>query len=247
MNFRQQQPPVIISQPQVGSSFKRTTPTPPGLECLLNLDALFLRTEIVLFDEAPYRYHIFNNTGQQLYFAIEENDYTGWAYNWNFEVSMLDSRGLEVIHLYRPLYAADGGCCFACCTSPSLEVHAPRGNVIGYVTHETTFGDHRFKLTDAAGNDVLWTEKPSCLLNCFTDIEFPMLTPDKTAQVGTIIWQPGENPHFPLFVTRSSHYEITFPKEPKELNVQMKAVVMGACMLIDCMFFNRLRLSRRHR
>ncbi|UYV79710.1 hypothetical protein LAZ67_18000373 [Cordylochernes scorpioides] len=116
-----------------------------------------------------------------------------------------------------------------------LEVTAPPGTTIGYVTQQWSILRPKFHIEDAAGQVVLQIEGPICTWSLFCkDVEFKVLSADGTNEVGRITkqWSGLAREAF----TDADHFGISFPMD---LNVNIKAVMLGACFLIDFMFFEK--------
>ncbi|EDO31512.1 predicted protein [Nematostella vectensis] len=210
---------------------------PPGLEYLTQIDQLLIRQQVELFElftgcEMKNKYQITNSLGQQVYFAKEDTDCCtrqccGPARP--FEMEITDNTGREVIHLSRPLRCA----CFCCwCCLQTIEVQAPRGNVVGYVEQEFYICKPKFTIKDANRQTILTMTGPICACRCCADVEFPVLSADGTVPVGKVTkqWTGLIKEAF----TDAENFGITFPMD---LDVKMKAVMLGAVFLIDFMFF----------
>lgn len=245
MNYYQGHQPAIVQQPQAGFGFNNTVVLQPGLECLLNVDQLLVKQEVELLEivlrvETENSYQIWDNAGHQLFYAKEDSD----CLTRNccgpirpFDMVITDSHGKEVIHLYRPL--ACQCCCFPCCLQ-MIEVHSPRGNIIGRVQQEWSCMVPQFKVLDAHNNVVLRMKGPCCTSACYGNVEFQVLSACKAVEVGKISkqWSGVVQEAF----TDADNFGISFPMD---LDIKMKAVMIGACMLIDFMFFeSRPQTSR---
>ena len=92
----------------------------------------------------------------------------------------------------------------------------------------------RFKITDADGNVALVIDGPMCTFSCMGDVEFKVKTPDGEHEVGRISkqWTGLIKEAF----TDMDNFGITFPMD---LDVRCKATLIGACFLIDYMFFEK--------
>lgn len=154
----------------------------------------------------------------------------------------------EVIHLYRPLRC--DSCCFPCCLQ-SIEVSAPPGNVIGTIQQEWSLCYPTYAIKNAAGDTVLRIEGPCCTCRMCCDVKFRVscfkiflriivmflnfhslgflskITSLNGEQVGKISkqWSGLMREMF----TDADYFGITFPMD---LDVKMKAVMLGACFLI---------------
>ena len=103
---------------------------------------------------------------------------------------------------------------------------APPGNVIGYVTQEWSILVPKFRVENAAGECVLRIEGPICHCRC-SDSEFNVVSVDGSVEVGKITkqWSGLIREYF----TDADHFGLTFPLD---LDVNIKAVLLGACFLI---------------
>ncbi|RZF42929.1 hypothetical protein LSTR_LSTR000552 [Laodelphax striatellus] len=212
---------------------------PPGLEYLASIDQLLIHQQVELVEvligfETANKYLIKNSVGQQVYYAAEDSDCC--ARNCcgplrPFEMNILDNYGREVIHFSRPMSCQ--GCCCPCCLQ-SLEVYAPPGNLIGKIEEEWSFLTPIFTVKNAAGDTVLKIEGPICTFQLCSDRIFKVLSADGSDVVGQISKQWGGL--LREMFTDADQFGVTFPMD---LDVNLKAVMLGACFLIDYMFFER--------
>lgn len=211
---------------------------PPGLECLANLRQIVVKQKIEVLEaimgcETTNKYEIFDNAGNQIFYGQEETDCCNrncCGRNRPFNMTIQDRRNADVIHLSRPL--ACDSCCFPCCLQ-SIDIQAPPGNIVGRVEQEWSILIPRFRVKDAAGNIVLRIEGPCCTMSCCgSDVDFQVLSADGAVEVGKISkkWSGLAKELF----TDADNFGISFPMD---LDIKMKAVMIGACMLIDFMFF----------
>ncbi|KAJ3665712.1 hypothetical protein Zmor_001194 [Zophobas morio] len=213
---------------------------PPGLEYLSMIDQLLVHQKIELFEaitgfETKNKFKIRNTLGQDVYYAAEDSDclvrYCCGQIR-PFDMKILDNYKTEVIHFYRPL--ACQGCCFPCCLQ-SMEVSAPPGTILGTIQQEWSIFYPTFAVKDANGDTILRIEGPfftcSC---CCNDVEFRITSADGKTDVGKITkqWSGVLREAF----TDADNFSISFPLD---LDVKMKAVLMGGLFLIDIMFFER--------
>ncbi|XKL62681.1 hypothetical protein PGB90_002514 [Kerria lacca] len=246
------QPP-IINQPtglgvqgQFGPTDSGWTPIPAqipancpsGLYPLLGIDHLFVKQKIELLEafvgfETNNKYTIKNNQGHKIFYAVEDNDCCTRNCCGNlrsFDIKILDNMKNEVIHLNREF--ACQSCCFPCCLQ-KLEVFSPPGYLIGTVEQNWSLCIDEFDVKNESGTTVLKLEGPLCTTSCCgSDVEFKVLSKDKSAVVGKISkqWSGFGRELF----TDSDMFGISFPLD---LDVRMKAVMLGACFLIDFMYF----------
>jgi len=227
--------PMVVQQPQAYAM----PGVPPGLEYLTQIDQLLIHQKIELAEvflgcEFNNKYEIKNSMGQQIYRAKEDTDCCTrqcCGPGRPFEMAITDNFDREVIHLSRPFRC--GCACFPSdCCHHMIEVQSPPGEVIGYVKQEQMCFVPKIVVMNATGDVVLRISGPCCQCRCCADVEFPVLSVDGETQVGKVYkqWTGFVREAF----TDADHFGITFPMD---LDVKMKAVVLGACFLIDFMFF----------
>jgi len=212
---------------------------PPGLEYLTTVDALYVKQKVEMLEalcgcETKNKYKIKNTQGQVIFTAKEDTDCCTrncCGPNRPFDLIIRDASEREVIHLTRPL--ACNSCCFPCCLQ-SIEVFSPPGSLVGKIEQVWTLCSPEFVIKDASGNVVLTIEGPFCTYSFCGDVEFKILSKDGTTQVGKISkkWSGLLREAF----TDADNFGINFPMD---LDVRMKAVMLGACFLIDFMFFEK--------
>uniref|UniRef100_A0A8C5L5X1 Phospholipid scramblase n=1 Tax=Jaculus jaculus TaxID=51337 RepID=A0A8C5L5X1_JACJA len=212
---------------------------PPGLEYLTQIDQILVHQQIELLEvltgfETNNKYEIKNSLGQRIYFAVEDTD----CCTRNccgpfrpFTLRILDNLGQEVMTLERPLRC--GSCCFPCCLQ-EIEIQAPPGVPVGYVTQTWHPCLPKFTLQNEKREDVLKVGGPCVVCSCCSDVDFQIKSLDEESIVGKISkhWSGLVREAF----TDADNFGIQFPLN---LDVKMKAVMLGACFLIDFMFFER--------
>ncbi|XP_060130476.1 phospholipid scramblase 2 isoform X1 [Zootoca vivipara] len=222
---------------------------PPGLEYLSQLDHLSIQQQIELMEmisglETCNRYEIKNSAGQMVYFAAEEND----DFNLNcygplrsFTIKFYDSACQPIMQLSRDFQCSI--CCCPCiCCLQELEVQAPLGTIIGYVKQKWHPFLPKFVLQNEAREKVLTMTGPCVPCRCWQDIHFEVKTLDGKSTVGTINRQWTGLAR--EAATDASIFDVQFPMD---LDIKMKAITMGACMLMDFMFFERTGNRNRRR
>ncbi|KAF5284952.1 hypothetical protein FQA39_LY16907 [Lamprigera yunnana] len=212
---------------------------PPGLEYLTTIDTLIVNqifniTEAFGDREPENEFVITNNIGQKVYYAREESDDCSRQFCGSrraFRMKIFDNFGNQVINLSRPI--ACQACCFPCCLQ-KLEVCAPPGTVVGRVEQEWAFLYPNFAIKNHAGDVVLRVQGPWCTMNCYADVDFKVLTPDGGNEVGKISkkWSGYQSENS----AKMDVFRISFPLD---LDVHMKAVMLGVCFLIDMMYFEQ--------
>ncbi|XP_050833776.1 phospholipid scramblase 2 isoform X1 [Serinus canaria] len=182
--------------------------------------------------EENNKYELKNALGQRVYFAAEDTDCLtrnccGPARP--FTLRIIDNLGREVITLHRPLRC--NSCCCPCCLQ-ELEVQAPPGTTVGYVVQNWHVCLPKFTIQDEKRRDILKISGPCVVCQCCEDVHFEVMSLDKTSPVGKISkqWTGFVREMF----TDTDNFGISFPMD---LDVKMKAVMIGACFLIDFMFF----------
>lgn len=108
-----------------------------------------------------------------------------------------------------------------------MEVTAPPGQVIGTVEQQWSIFKPSFAIKNPAGEIVLRIEGPFCTMSICGDVEFEVMSADGSTQVGRISkqWSGLAREMF----TDTDYFGITFPMD---LDVRMKAVLLGATFLI---------------
>ncbi|XP_064393996.1 phospholipid scramblase 2-like isoform X2 [Halichondria panicea] len=214
---------------------------PPGLEYLIHIDQILVNQQIEIFEiitnfETENKYRIRNTLGQQVYFAAEESSVfqrqccgPGRA----FQMSITDNNNKEVMRLDRPRRCLPCYFCCSCCSPNVIEVQAPPGNVVGYVKQDG-LGIIRpwFFIQNADGETILKIKGPVLGCACYADANFEVLSADGQTNVGRISKQWGGLAK--EYFTDADNFGIQFPMD---LDVKMKAVMLGAVFLIDFMFF----------
>lgn len=214
---------------------------PEGLEYLTQLNHLIVKqkvelAEVFLSFETKNKYVVKNAMGQPVYRAKEDTD----CCTRNccgpirpFNMMILDNFEKEVIHLHRPLRCQS---CWCPCCLQSLEVSSPPGNVIGKVEQNWSILGPKFSVKDANGETGLIIKGPFCTYAMCGDVEFKVMTPDGSTEVGKISkqWTGLLREAF----TDADNFGISFPMD---LDVRAKATLLGAMFLIDFMFFEKSR------
>lgn len=212
---------------------------PPGLEYLATVDQLLVQQKVELIEaitgfETNNKFNVKNSMGQKVYWAAEVNDCC--TRNCcgplrRFKMKVYDAYQNEVIHLRRP--AACDTCCFPCCLQ-SIDVSAPPGHYIGSIVQKWSICYPHFAVKNVHGDTVFLIKGPLCTYSiCGKDVEFIVFAMDGT-KVGKISkqWSGLARELF----TDADFFGISFPIY---LDVEMKAILMGACFLIDAMFFEK--------
>ncbi|XP_072560211.1 phospholipid scramblase 2-like [Paramormyrops kingsleyae] len=201
---------------------------PAGLQYLTQIDELIVQGEVD-FAEALSAFHynniygIKNSLGQVVFYVVEESDCCSrfcCGSQRPFLLRVINNLGEEVIRISRPL-----NCCMQ-----ELEVQCPPGNPIGSVTQELHPFLPKFMIRNERDEPVLKLTGPFCICGCDTDFEVKSL--NEAIVVGRITkhWAGLAQELF----TNANNFAVHFPLD---LDVRVKAVVLGACFLIDFMYY----------
>ncbi|XP_077527614.1 phospholipid scramblase 3-like [Haemaphysalis longicornis] len=167
---------------------------------------------------------------QFIFLAIEESDCRDrWFYCGGrpFDMRLLDYRNVPVLRFIRPL-RCDCAWCFCCfCCLQELEVQAPKGTIIGSVRMDFSLSPS-FSILDRRDKLVLKIKRPLCPCTfCGKEVLFNIFAPDGVTKLGHIIKLESRLSHNKL--TSFDSFSLGFPID---LDVKMKAVLLGALMLI---------------
>ncbi|XP_032119912.1 phospholipid scramblase 1 isoform X2 [Sapajus apella] len=200
-------------------------------------DQILIHQQIELLEvltgfETNNKYEIKNSFGQRVYFAVEDTDCCTrncCGPSRPFTLRIIDNMGQEVMTLERPLRCSS--CCYPCCLQ-EIEIQAPPGVPVGYVIQTWHPCLPRFTIQNEKREDVLKISGPCVVCSCCGDVDFEIKSLDEQNVVGKISkhWTGILREAF----TDADNFGIQFPLD---LDVKMKAVMIGACFLIDFMFF----------
>uniref|UniRef100_A0A8C3A7J1 Phospholipid scramblase n=1 Tax=Cyclopterus lumpus TaxID=8103 RepID=A0A8C3A7J1_CYCLU len=189
--------------------------TPQYKSKMICLSALivipFSRPAFIGF-ETNNQYEIKNSLGQKIYKAKEKNDCCTrncCGSLRSFDMKIKDTTDREVIRLIRPLRCVS---CWCPCCLQEMEVQSPPGTTIGYVKP----GLHPFLPN--------FSIQGCFACNCCGDVNFEVRSEDGSVR-GSKQWSGLLKEVF----TDTDNFGIQFPLD---LDVKMKAVLMGACFLI---------------
>ncbi|XP_060111503.1 phospholipid scramblase 3 [Heteronotia binoei] len=215
------------------------TGIPPGLEYFTQIDQLLIHQKVELVEaflsfEGNNKYEILNSLGQQIFHAEEQNDCCTrncCGSLRRFSIRVEDPSGREVLRIVRPLKCVS--CWFPCCLQ-EMEVQCPPGITIGYVIQTWHPFTPKFSIQNAEKETVLRVLGPCFAFSCGGDVNFEVKTRDESRGVGRISkqWSGLLKEVF----TDTDNFGIQFPMD---LDVKIKAVLLGACFLIDFMFFEK--------
>ncbi|XP_040336345.1 phospholipid scramblase 4 isoform X1 [Herpailurus yagouaroundi] len=213
---------------------------PPGLEYLTQLDTIhvlqhFEPLEMITSFETNNGYDIKNNLDQMVYIVNEDtDDFTRNAYRTlrPFVLRVTDCMGREIMTMQRPFRCT---CCCFCCpsTRQELEVQCPPGVTIGFVAEHWNLCRAVYSVQNEKKENVMRVRGPCSTYGCGSDSVFEVKSLDGVSNIGSIIrkWNG-----LLSAMGDADQFEIHFPLD---MDVKMKAMIFGACFLIDFMYFER--------
>ncbi|XP_077864948.1 phospholipid scramblase 1-like [Saccoglossus kowalevskii] len=214
---------------------------PPGLEYLTQIDQLLVRqkmqvAEICCRCEFSNKYTIYNSMGQQIYKAKEESGFCVRQICGPmrpFKLNVKDHQDRTVLVLKRPYRCDD--CCFFCCLM-KLEVYTADGLCLGRVQQTCSICIPKFDIRNSEDETILKMKGPCIKCRCCSDVKFDVYTADMESKVGRVSKQwSGLGKEL---ITDADNFGISFPID---LDVKLKAVMLGAVFLIDFMYFEKIK------
>ncbi|XP_048956070.1 phospholipid scramblase 1-like isoform X1 [Canis lupus dingo] len=210
---------------------------PPGLEYLTQINQLlvcqrFDLLEVLSCFETSKKYEVMNNQGQRIYFA-EDRSNCFLRYlcgpSRSFTITIYDNIGRDVITVHKALRCS---CCWRNCYLQKLKVEAPPGEKIGYVYQYFHPLWPMFKIKNANKEDIMKIRGPCVVSSCLTDLNFNLLSLDEEIVIGKIsnTWAG----FIRELSINADKFGIQFPLD---LDVKIKALMLGASFLIDYMYF----------
>jgi len=203
------------------------------------VDQLLIKQKVEILEaftgfETANKYKVLNSLGQEVFTAKEDTDCCTrqcCGPTRPFEMNIMDNQGQEVLHLVRPLRCQS--CCFPCCLQ-ELEVHSPPGTIIGYVEQEWSIFYPKFVIKDESGEPIMKLDGPFCGCECCSDVDFVVTSASDGGEIGKISkqWSGLGKEVF----TDADNFGISFPLD---LDVKVKATLLGATFLIDFMYFEK--------
>ncbi|CAI9621423.1 unnamed protein product [Staurois parvus] len=154
----------------------------------------------------------------------------------SFVITIVDNSGREIIRLSRPYRCST--CCFPCCLQ-KLQVEAPPGTTIGFVKQNWHPCLPKFTILNEREEEVLKIHGPCVPCSCCADVNFELKSLDESSVIGRISkqWAGVVKEAF----TDADNFGVQFPMD---LDVKVKALVLGACFLQDFMFFEHTNTNK---
>ncbi|XP_054556726.1 phospholipid scramblase 1-like isoform X2 [Talpa occidentalis] len=134
-----------------------------------------------------------------------------------FTMTIYDATGRDVITMHK---AFSCGCCWNNYFLQKLKIEAPPGETIGYIYQCFHPFWPMFKIKNEKKEDVMKIKGPCVISSCLKDLNFNVLTMDEERIIGNI--------------SNADKFGIQFPFD---LDVKIKALMLGASFLIDYMYF----------
>ncbi|KAK2901274.1 hypothetical protein Q8A67_009389 [Cirrhinus molitorella] len=209
---------------------------PSHLETLTRMDQLFIFKEETMEEclaeaccgiKPIKKYNVKDDTGNKVFSIVEDSESCErqcFDIASSFIMNVTDHSNQEVIRLVHPF----------CCCSHELEVQSPPGTAIGYVRQNWHVCLPKLTVENEQGEPAFKIEGPCILCTCCTDENFELVSlngAEKDRSIGKI---------FKPFSYSGSNAGADFVlRFPSHLDVKMKAAVLGACMLIDWMYYEK--------
>ncbi|XP_014237697.1 phospholipid scramblase 1-like isoform X1 [Trichogramma pretiosum] len=231
-----------------------TTILPPGLLSLMRLDRLFVEHELPAGIEAlrrldnERRYRVTTAEGEHIYSAIEESSACGRCClgrhrDWDFHLveqrPATDRR--EVLRIARSRRCES--CFFPCCLQEMSVYDSASGELLGTLAQNWNALRPSFSVRDAYGEPVLGLKGPLHLRCCGPrELDFIINSTGKQQSSVGVITKKWSSDLARSFFKDGQSIGIGFPVD---LDVKIKAVLLGACFLIDFMYFEDNDNGRR--
>jgi len=225
---------------------ERIPDCPEGLEYLTKLDHVFIKQKTSMLEvftgfECANKYKILNNQGQQCYYAFEES-------NWccrqccgsqrKFKMVITDNNKDVVLTIKRPFKWLAGpssswcACIKAC--ADEVKIEDKHGKTLGYVRQHCSFWKPHYSILDDDKDEKFEIIGPCCPCHgCGDSIDFPISKKGDKDKVVANIGKKWSGFAKEMF-TDSDNFGVSFPLD---MDVKLKATIMGAVFLIDFMYF----------
>ncbi|XP_077067015.1 phospholipid scramblase 2 [Siphateles boraxobius] len=209
---------------------------PSHLETLTGIDQLFVYKEKTLEEslveaccgiKSNNRYEVKDDTGNNIFTIIEDNDCCNRTYCAglrSFTMNVFNDSNQEIIRVVRPFL------CCSCCSN-ELEVQSPPGVAIGIVRQNCHVCLPKFTIENERGEPAFKIAGPFVFCTLCTDANFELVSLNGAAIDTSFgkICKP-----FSCCGPAGADFVLRFPRN---LEVKMKATLLGACILIDCLYY----------
>ncbi|KAG8242724.1 hypothetical protein J6590_059968 [Homalodisca vitripennis] len=220
---------------------RKTRHSPPGLEHLKVLRELSVKqgvefVEILVGYETANRYAIKNTTGQNLYFAYEKSNClsrNALGHLRPFTIKVLDTTKVEVMRIKRRLACES---CWCPCYLQKVEVFAPPKKLIGSVHQTCSVLCSSFVVKNKKNVNVFRIKGPCCTYRICKNVNYKVVSEVGQKEIGSISkrWSGVLKES----LTDADNFKVSFPLD---LNVKMKATLLGAVFLIDYMYYENTK------
>ncbi|XP_020282786.1 phospholipid scramblase family member 5-like [Pseudomyrmex gracilis] len=218
-----------------------STTYPSGLQCLMNLDYLFLNQNLGSLQsfagwDVDNKYvSVMTAKNETIFYVAEESGVCGRVFLDNYrscEFIIFDRDHHEVLRMIRPFRFHN--CCCPCYLQV-LEIYS--GNtLLGSVTQEWSLWRPKFFIRDASGTPVMKLLGP--IIYFWAGVTFKVKSMDSKHRIGRIQKTLGGISSKDSTIDLSNDkFTISFPHD---LDVKIKAILLGACFLMDFMCFDRV-------
>ncbi|XP_059174851.1 phospholipid scramblase 1-like [Physella acuta] len=216
---------------------------PPGLEYLTLLDEVIVQQEVELLEimlqfETENSYTIYNKANQKCYYAFEKSNCCARQWcgpNRCFEIIVQDNFQKTVFTIYRPYKCLKCGSCVAWCSicQDEVQVTALDGTRLGKARQRCSCCRPHFIIMDQNSNPQFEICGPFCQFTlCCKSIQFKVRSVQDGTQIGAISKYRGDFAKEAF--SDADTFGVTFPID---LDVRLKATLIGCVFLIDFMFF----------
>ncbi|XP_060052921.1 phospholipid scramblase 2-like isoform X2 [Erinaceus europaeus] len=209
----------------------------PGLEYLTQINQLLVGERFDLLQVNSHfannkTYDIKNNRGQRLFFAEEKcNCFLRYLCGPQRPLTMTiyDNSGQDVIKMHKTLGCS---CCWANYYLQKLKVIMPPGETIGYVYQLCHPFSPEFIIKDKNKEAIMIIRGPCTVFSYLNYLTFHILSLDEEMVIGKISNQM--NTLMEGLNASDGKFGVQFPFD---LDAKIKALILGASFLIDCMYF----------
>ncbi|CAJ0934276.1 unnamed protein product, partial [Mesorhabditis belari] len=217
---------------------------PPGLEYLTRVKGLIVEQQIDLLEvftnwEVTNSYKIYNETGQQVYYAYEESDCCQSCFcgaSRGYTIHIVDNFRREVMTIIRPFKCCGG----VFCANESY-VEAPPGQWLGEIKQTFGFLQHNFVIGDEHGRlNIKGPQEIGCGFACDCGEKIFKVKTKEGTTIGEIRKKCGGVMR--EYFTDADTFSVYFPEN---LTVGLKANMLAATFLIDFLSFENRNPSQQ--